>query len=133
MTEHGEARAPEPFTLTLKTADMEALWAKLLASGWADMAQQRLDINDVIGDFREFVHQSERGETFMRIDDLGSQLKVRVTTKLTDEWSDEQPEPTLIFEASHISPNRLFALLDVFGIVRADDGWMSWYLEEVWG
>jgi len=137
MTVHGTSGAPDPFTPILKTPEMEALWAKLLASGWADKHQQRLEIDDVLKDDREFVFQASDRETHLTVRDLGNWVSVRVALVMGEDLEEAEPggpEPaeTVLFESAHISQHRLFALLHVMGIVRADDGWMAWYDTEIW-
>lgn len=119
------AHTPSPHTRLIDGPEMKNLFKSLEELGWVEVVPD--DLASMVVDRRMARYISGEGASIlMEIRDQINGLHLRIL--------QEGPgTDRMLIESDWISVNRLIALLDVMGIRRADDGWVSWWRASVWG
>jgi hypothetical protein len=122
MSEYSaSASVPPPaFVHVFDTAEFKRFEEALGLAGWEQDVTDSLA--ELVADRRVYVFSGPDGsETRLEIWDMlnaiGVELRNREHTLFRSEW---------------IGVNRMIAMLDVMGIARAHDAWMSWWRSDVW-
>lgn len=114
---------PNPYVRLIDGPEMTLLFRSLEERGWVEVVSD--DLSEVVGDRRRF--RWLETETLLEVRDQSNALYVKLLQQ------QEDSKERLLMESDWISVNRLIALLDVMGIRRADDGWVSWWRAQLWG
>jgi hypothetical protein len=104
--------------------EMVNLFKSLEELGWVEIVGD--DLSEVVTDRRRFRYHSDKGAMTLEVKDMINNVGVCI------EYESEAARHEL-FRSDWISVNRLIAALDLLGIRRADDGWVTWYRAQLWG
>lgn len=120
----GSASAiPPAYVHAFDTAEMKRLAEGLASAGWTVVEDPAL--SEILADRRTWVHNRDGFQTVLQVWDMINNIGV----ELRHEGSEDAQT---LFRSEWISVNRLVALLDVMGIVRASDEWTRWWRSTVW-